>query len=95
MERARQRAIEQGLVAEKVRLEQDVLAYLASRWELHCLVLDPEVDFWRQIKTGSSVIPANKLYLTYFQQVYHLTLENVTLGVCPPQLKEQMQPFQS
>ncbi|RKO93050.1 nucleotide-diphospho-sugar transferase, partial [Blyttiomyces helicus] len=51
---------------EKVALEQDVLSLLASEMKLFAYVCDPKRDFWMQIKTGSSAIPANRKYLQHF-----------------------------
>ncbi|KAJ3417189.1 hypothetical protein HDV05_006395 [Chytridiales sp. JEL 0842] len=53
---------------ERIRLEQDVLSLLAAEKKLYCYVGDPATDFWMQIKTGSSTIPANRQYLQYFKK---------------------------
>ncbi|KAJ3020281.1 Proteasome subunit alpha type-2 [Thoreauomyces humboldtii] len=52
--------------AERIQLEQDVLSLLTSAKKLYAHVCVPGKDFWMQIKTGSSVIPANRLYLQHF-----------------------------
>ncbi|KAJ3180329.1 Proteasome subunit alpha type-2, partial [Irineochytrium annulatum] len=51
----------------RIRLEQDVLSLLASENKLFCYVGRPGRDFWMQLKTGSSTIPANRLYLQHFK----------------------------
>jgi NDP-sugar pyrophosphorylase family protein len=65
-------AIENGVESNpRVFIESDVLARLADdAMPLYTMTLDTTTDFWRQIKTGSSVLPANKLYLSHFQYVY-------------------------
>ena len=55
-----------GSNSEKVALEQDVLSLLTADKKLYAYVCHPARDFWMQIKTGSSAIPANKLYLQWF-----------------------------
>ncbi|KAJ3316769.1 hypothetical protein HDU76_001561, partial [Blyttiomyces sp. JEL0837] len=52
---------------ERIRLEQDVLSLLAAEKKLYSYVGVPGKDFWMQIKTGSSTIPANRLYLQHFK----------------------------
>ncbi|KAJ3187831.1 Proteasome subunit alpha type-2 [Gaertneriomyces sp. JEL0708] len=51
---------------ERIQLEQDVLSLLTSTKKLFTHVCHPVKDFWMQIKTGSSCIPANRLYLQHF-----------------------------
>ncbi|ORY48244.1 nucleotide-diphospho-sugar transferase [Rhizoclosmatium globosum] len=53
--------------AERIRLEHDVLSLLAANKQLYCYVGSPVKDFWMQLKTGSSTIPANRLYLQHFK----------------------------
>ncbi|KAJ3015162.1 Proteasome subunit alpha type-2 [Thoreauomyces humboldtii] len=56
-----------GFVAERFHLEADVLGLLTARTkQLYAHVCIPGKDFWLQLKTGSSVIPANRLYLQHF-----------------------------
>ncbi|TPX37006.1 hypothetical protein SmJEL517_g00785 [Synchytrium microbalum] len=52
---------------ERIRLEQDVLAPLAGQGKLFAYIGSAPDDFWMQIKTGSSAIPANKAYLQHFR----------------------------
>ncbi|KND00908.1 uncharacterized protein SPPG_04008 [Spizellomyces punctatus DAOM BR117] len=52
--------------SERIQLEQEVLSLLTSAKKLYAYVCVPGKDFWMQIKTGSSVIPANRLYLQHF-----------------------------
>ncbi|KAI8613947.1 nucleotide-diphospho-sugar transferase [Chytriomyces sp. MP71] len=52
---------------ERIRLEYDVLSTLATRKKLYCYVGVHGRDFWMQLKTGSSTIPANRLYLQHFK----------------------------
>ncbi|KAJ3398565.1 Proteasome subunit alpha type-2 [Chytriomyces hyalinus] len=52
---------------ERIRLEHDVLSSLATRKKLYCYVGVQGRDFWMQLKTGSSTIPANRLYLQHFK----------------------------
>lgn len=47
---------------DRIRLEQDVIAPLAQEPE-HRLFVYETRDFWRQIKTAGSSVPANGLYL--------------------------------
>jgi len=48
---------------EKLRLEQDLLRPLAESKKLFVYVT---TDFWRQIKTAGSAVPANVLYLEQY-----------------------------
>lgn len=48
-----------------LRLEQDVITSLAANRKLFVYV---SRDFWRQIKTAASAIPASALYLAQFQK---------------------------
>ncbi|KAI8807102.1 nucleotide-diphospho-sugar transferase [Cladochytrium replicatum] len=63
---------------ERIRLEQDVLTLLTNSQKLFAYVCNPQKDFWMQIKTGSSTIPANKLYLQHFRLTAPRRLSNVT-----------------
>ena len=49
----------------KLRLEQDILTPLSQTKKLFVYVTR---DFWRQIKTAGSAVPANALYLQYAMQ---------------------------
>ncbi|KAI9208091.1 nucleotide-diphospho-sugar transferase [Polychytrium aggregatum] len=70
--RRREREIEEGISSrtpdERIRLEQDVLNFLAGEGKLFAHIIDTSVNFWMQIKTGSSLIPANREYLQHFRQ---------------------------
>ncbi|EMR11328.1 hypothetical protein PNEG_00357 [Pneumocystis murina B123] len=50
---------------ERLRLEQDVLVPLTQTKKLF---IYETKDFWRQIKTAGSSVPANALYLLYSQE---------------------------
>ena len=52
----------------KIQLEKDILCTLIAEKTLYSYVCGAD-DFWKQIKTGSSVIPANRLYLQHFRSV--------------------------
>ncbi|CAG8487582.1 7691_t:CDS:2 [Paraglomus brasilianum] len=52
---------------DKLQLEQDLLRSLA---EAHKLYVFETKDFWRQIKTPSSAVPANALYLEQYAQTF-------------------------
>ncbi|KAI8819210.1 nucleotide-diphospho-sugar transferase [Fimicolochytrium jonesii] len=62
--------------AEKFMLEQDVLILLTSAKKLYTHICHPTKDFWMQIKTGSSVIPANRMYLQHFLHAAPRKLSN-------------------
>ncbi|KAJ1567965.1 Proteasome subunit alpha type-2 [Cladochytrium tenue] len=62
---------------ERIRLEQDVLSILATEKTLFCFVGKPGRDFWMQIKTGSSTIPANRLYMQHFKSNHPRRLSTV------------------
>ncbi|KAJ3080313.1 hypothetical protein HK102_003143 [Quaeritorhiza haematococci] len=53
---------------DKIRLEQDVLALLVASQKLYAHVCHPTKDFWMQIKTPTSAIPANRAYLQHFRK---------------------------
>ncbi|TPX39463.1 hypothetical protein SeMB42_g00258 [Synchytrium endobioticum] len=53
----------------RIRLEQDVLAPLAGSGKLFAYVGATDHDFWMQIKTGSSAIPANRMYLHHYKSL--------------------------
>ncbi|KAJ3216976.1 Proteasome subunit alpha type-2 [Dinochytrium kinnereticum] len=70
----------------RIRLEQDVLSLLTEEKKLYCYVGIPKKDFWMQLKTGSSTIPANRLYLQHFKatQPRRLSTLTPTIGVATP-----------
>ena len=67
--------------AEVVYLERDILAKVAD--ERHVYVLETS-DFWRQIKTAGSAVPANALYLTKAFQYQSEELAKPSANVVPP-----------
>ena len=66
---------------EAVRLEQDILSDLAD--EKRFYVLETR-DFWRQIKTAGSAVPANALYLTKAFQNQSEELAKPSAQILPP-----------
>ncbi|KAJ3073468.1 Proteasome subunit alpha type-2 [Podochytrium sp. JEL0797] len=71
---------------ERIRLEHDVLSLLAAGKKLYCYVGIPGKDFWMQLKTGSSTIPANRLYLQHFKTTAPRRLSHMTpVGTSPAQ----------
>ncbi|KAI8911391.1 nucleotide-diphospho-sugar transferase [Powellomyces hirtus] len=62
--------------AERFQLEQDVLSRLTSAKKLYAHICTAGKDFWMQIKTGSSVIPANRMYLQHFLHAAPRKLSN-------------------
>ena len=54
--------------SERVRLEQDVLRPLAGTGKLFAYICHPPKDFWMQIKSPSSAIAANRLYLNHIHK---------------------------
>ncbi|KZF21179.1 GDP-mannose pyrophosphorylase A [Xylona heveae TC161] len=65
-------AEEDGEKSEVLRLEQDILSDLADSKQF--FVYETK-DFWRQIKTAGSAVPANALYL---QQAFQSLSEELT-----------------
>jgi len=57
--------VAQTRVSDRVQLEDDLLPVLALRKSLYAHVL-ADHDFWIPVKTGSSTIAANRLYLQHF-----------------------------
>ena len=53
--------------ADRVQLEDDLLPLLINQGSVFAHVMSID-DFWMPIKTGSSTITANKMYLQYFLQ---------------------------
>ena len=66
---------------ETVRLEQDILSDLADDKDFY--VLETR-DFWRQIKTAGSAVPANALYLTKAFQNQSEELTPPSATIIPP-----------
>lgn len=64
-----------------VRLEQDILPDLADSEEFY--VLETK-DFWRQIKTAGSAVPANALYLMKAFQNQSEELAKPSANIIPP-----------
>ena len=72
---------EDGERNEVLRLEQDILSDLAdsNRFFVH-----ETKDFWRQIKTAGSAVPANALYLMKAFQSQSEELEAPSANIVPP-----------
>ena len=66
---------------EVIRLEQDILSDLADSRQF--FVLETK-DFWRQIKTAGSAVPANALYLTKAFQAQSDELAKPSANILPP-----------
>lgn len=66
---------------EVIRLEQDILSDLADSRQF--FVLETK-DFWRQIKTAGSAVPANALYLTKAFQQQSPELAAPSATILPP-----------
>lgn len=66
---------------EVIRLEQDILSDLADSRQF--FVLETK-DFWRQIKTAGSAVPANALYLTKAFQAQSEELAKPSANILPP-----------
>jgi mannose-1-phosphate guanylyltransferase len=64
-----------------IRLEQDILPDLADTRQF--FVLETR-DFWRQIKTAGSAVPANALYLTKAFQAQSDELTKPSAVILPP-----------
>jgi mannose-1-phosphate guanylyltransferase len=64
-----------------IRLEQDVLSDIADSREF--FVLETK-DFWRQIKTAGSAVPANALYLLKAFQAGAEELATPSANILPP-----------
>lgn len=72
---------EDGGKNEAIRLEQDVLSDIADSRQF--FVLETK-DFWRQIKTAGSAVPANALYLTKAMQSGSDELATPSANILPP-----------
>jgi mannose-1-phosphate guanylyltransferase len=72
---------EDGEKNEVLRLEQDILSDLAdsNRFFVH-----ETKDFWRQIKTAGSAVPANALYLQKAFQSQSEELAKPSANILPP-----------
>ncbi|KAF2152951.1 nucleotide-diphospho-sugar transferase [Myriangium duriaei CBS 260.36] len=66
---------------EVIRLEQDILSDLADTSKFY--VLETK-DFWRQIKTAGSAVPANALYLMKAFQQQSEELAKPSATILPP-----------
>ena len=74
-------ADEDGEKNEVLRLEQDILSDLAdsNRFFVH-----ETKDFWRQIKTAGSAVPANALYLQKAFQQQSPEIAKPSANILPP-----------
>ena len=72
---------EDGERNEVLRLEQDILSDLADSKQFY--VYETK-DFWRQIKTAGSAVPANALYLQQAQQSGSSELAPASASIVPP-----------
>lgn len=72
---------EDGEKTEVIRLEQDILSDMADNRAFY--VLETK-DFWRQIKTAGSAVPANALYLTKAFQFAPDELAKPSANILPP-----------
>lgn len=70
-----------GRKNEVIRLEQDILSDLADTSKF--FVLETK-DFWRQIKTAGSAVPANALYLMKAFQQQSDELAKPSATILPP-----------
>ncbi|KAG9758526.1 GDP-mannose pyrophosphorylase A, partial [Aureobasidium melanogenum] len=66
---------------EVIRLEQDILSDLADSSKFFVL---ETTDFWRQIKTAGSAVPANALYLMKAFQQQSDDLAKPSATILPP-----------
>lgn len=66
---------------EVLRLEQDILADLADSRQFF---VHETKDFWRQIKTAGSAVPANALYLQKAWQTNPAELAKPSANILPP-----------
>lgn len=73
--------LEDGEKNEVLRLEQDILSDLADSNQF--FVLETK-DFWRQIKTAGSAVPANALYLQKAFQSQSEELAAPSANILPP-----------
>ncbi|KAL9577643.1 MAG: hypothetical protein Q9212_006237 [Teloschistes hypoglaucus] len=73
--------VDEGEKNEVLRLEQDILSDLADSNQFY--VLETK-DFWRQIKTAGSAVPANALYLQKALQSQSPELAKPSANIIPP-----------
>lgn len=73
--------IEDGEKSEVLRLEQDILSDLADTKKFY---VHETKDFWRQIKTAGSAVPANALYLMKAHQSQSDELAPPSANILPP-----------
>ncbi|KAK1771995.1 nucleotide-diphospho-sugar transferase [Phialemonium atrogriseum] len=66
---------------EVIRLEQDILSDMADNKQF--FVYETK-DFWRQIKTAGSAVPANALYLQQAWQCESKELAHPSANILPP-----------
>lgn len=72
---------EEGETNEVLRLEQDILSDLADSKQFY---VHETKDFWRQIKTAGSAVPANALYLQKALQSQSEELAPASANILPP-----------
>jgi mannose-1-phosphate guanylyltransferase len=72
---------EDGEKSEVLRLEQDILSDLADSKQFY--VYETK-DFWRQIKSAGSAVPANALYLQKAFQSHSTELAAPSATILPP-----------
>lgn len=72
---------EDGESNEVLRLEQDILSDLADSKQFY---VHETKDFWRQIKTAGSAVPANALYLQKAFQSQSEELASPSANIIPP-----------
>lgn len=70
-----------GKKNEVIRLEQDILSDLADSKQFY---VHETKDFWRQIKTAGSAVPANALYLQKAWQTNPKELAAPSANILPP-----------
>lgn len=74
-------SLEDGEKNEVLRLEQDILSDLADSKQFF---VHETKDFWRQIKTAGSAVPANALYLQKALQLQSEELAPASANIIPP-----------
>lgn len=74
-------SLEDGEKNEVLRLEQDILSDLADSKQFF---VHETKDFWRQIKTAGSAVPANALYLQKALQLQSEELAPASANIMPP-----------
>ncbi|PNY19948.1 mannose-1-phosphate guanyltransferase [Tolypocladium capitatum] len=72
---------DEGRKNEVIRLEQDILGDMADSKQFY--VYETK-DFWRQIKTAGSAVPANALYLQKAWQTSSAELAQPSANIVPP-----------